>query len=255
MKQIVHGMALAALVGVPVAHADSVEAVKETQQLLSKWVEIESELSREQADWLLEEQIIADRIALLKTEIASLEERIEQSQEEASAAEQQRTELVETRDALRAASNTLGEGVGDLETAVKTLYATFPEPLQQELSKLRAGIPDDPGATNRSISLRLQNVAGILSNADKFNNAINLVTEVKEVGDGRTAEVDTLYYGLAGAWFVDRTAAYAGIGRPGGADGWNWTQANDAGPEIRKAVRTYQNAEEPDFVTLPVEIQ
>ncbi len=255
MKHIVQGTALAALVLVPAAGADSVEAVKETQQVLSKWVEIESELSREQADWQLEEQVIADRISLLKIEIASLKERIEQAEEQASAAEKKREELVGQRDSLREASNALGENIGEMEVAVKTLYETFPDPLKEELSPLRNRIPDDPTTVKQTLSLRLTNVAGILSQADKFNNAINLITEVKDAGDGRVAEVETLYYGLGGAWFVDRTATYAGVGVPGGETGWNWTQADEAGPEILKAIRTYQSAEEAAFVTLPVEIK
>ncbi|MGF1483317.1 MAG: DUF3450 family protein [Opitutales bacterium] len=240
--------------GVPAA-ANSVEAVKDTQEILRQWVEVETDLSREEADWQLEERVIEDRISLLKTEIESLKERIEQAEEQASAAEKKREDLVATRDGLRAASNVLRDGIGGFEAEVRELYTTLPEPLQRETAPLFNRIPDEPEGTKLTLSQRLASLAGILSQTDKFNNSISLVTELKDVGGGQSTEVETLYYGLAAAWFVDRSGEYAGTGRPGGPSGWNWTEANDQGSDILKAVRVYKSAEEAVFVELPVEIQ
>ncbi|CAA7072348.1 DUF3450 family protein, partial [Lentimonas sp. CC11] len=100
---------------------------------------------------------------------------------------------------------------------------------------------------------RVQNIVGILSQADKFNTTITQTSESRELDSGKVVEVRTLYWGLAMAYYVDAAGEYAGIGFPG-KDGWEWPQIDGAGPQIKKLLDVYEGSEEIQFVEVPARI-
>ena len=77
----------------------------------------------------------------------------------------------------------------------------------------------------------MQNVVGILSQADKFNTTLTATSESREIEGGKVVEVRTLYWGLATAYYVDASGEYAGIGYTG-PDGWEWPQIEGKGAAI-----------------------
>ncbi|MCH6258213.1 DUF3450 domain-containing protein [Puniceicoccaceae bacterium K14] len=248
-RSLITGLAASAIVLVT-GFAASLE---DARGLVDEWVEVEKLLSEESSNWVAEEAIIVDMIALLKSEKASLAERIESSTDAMSAADTKRSELEEERSEYIEAMGFLGSKIGELEDKVTTLYKRFPKPLQEEVSVPYARIPKPDEETRLSESQRLQAVVAILSQADKFNGGVQMISEIQDVGDGQ-AEVSILYFGLGGAYFQDEAAKYSGIGYPSD-DGWVWETTPEHAQQISDLFAVYSGSAEAEFVQLPVTIQ
>lgn len=233
------------------ARAYSTE-LDDARNVVGEWVAVEKLLSEEQADWKSEEVVIGDMIALLEGEKASLAERIESAGAAMSDADLKRAEFVEERSEYIEAMDFLGGKIELLEERILTVYKRFPDPLKEEISVLYERIPEPSKKTRLSASQRLQTVVAILSQADKFNGGIQLISEIQEVGDGQ-AEVSILYFGLGGAFFQDEESKYSGVGYPG-VDGWEWKQTPEKAEDIAALFAVYSGSTEAEFVGLPVTI-
>lgn len=220
---------------------------------LAKWVETQQLIAREKQDWQQGKQILQSRIDVVHGEIETLTERLADARRTAAEASGKKAGEVAENERLQRAGADLASRVGDLEAGLRTLEARLPEPLMQKLKPLYDRMPADPRTTSVSLAERYQNVAGILNEAGKFNNDITMVTEVRTLGDGKPAEVRTVYVGLAQAYFVSPKGD-AGVGRPA-ASGWEWKADPKIAQQVEQVVEVLQNKAKPQFVSLPVNLQ
>ncbi|MDQ8187788.1 DUF3450 family protein [Pelagicoccus sp. SDUM812002] len=233
------------------ARADT--GLEEARSSVSEWVAVEKLISEERSDWNAESVIIADMLDLLEQEKTSLVERIELAKNATSEADEKRSSLVEQREEFIEAMDFLGSQVGKLEQMIVALHAKFPPPLQEEVSISFNRIPKADVESRLSLSQRLQTIVVVLSQADKFNGGVQVVSKIQELDSG-PAEVDILYFGLGGAFFQDKSGKYAGVGYPGTA-GWEWKETPESASAISDLFAVYQGTTEAEFVRLPVNIR
>ncbi len=226
----------------------------QTRAQLKKWVETRQIISSEKADWITEEAILADTELLLKAELVRLNKTLEDVNASATAADEDRSELAAKKETLQAASAVVDGSIGALETELKSILPTLPEPLVEKIKPLIRRLPDDPNNTKMSLGERVQNIVGILSQADKFNTTITQTSESREIEDGKLVEVRTLYWGLGQAYYVDASGEYAGIGYPT-EKGWEWPRIEGAGLEIKRLLDVYEGTEEIQFINVPARIK
>lgn len=229
------------------------EALSEARTTLEKWVDTRQVIAAERSEWAGQKEMLEDAIELLETEIGLLEEQIDQAEETATLADQERERLVEEREELQAASEVVATLISGFEQQVRELSKFFPPVLQEKVDPLFRRIPEQGKRTRMSLGERMQNVVGILSQVEIFNNNVTLGSELREV-DGVTIEVKTLYMGLGQAFYVDATGQYAGVGRPASGE-WEWTSEPGLAEEVATAIAVYENTRPAEFVPLPVEIR
>lgn len=229
------------------------ETPDELRAIFKEWVAVKKITSEEASEWKVEKAVIADMLKVLEQEEVDLTERIEENESFLSTADEKRTNLEDQRGALLQASSTLEESLPGLESQVRALYARFPEPLQQTVQPLYNRIPTEEEPGNLPSSQRLQSIVGILSQADKFNSGVTVITELRE-SDGATVEVKTLYFGLGGAIYADASGASAGYGVPN-AEGWEWIESEENRADIVNAIEVYQGINEAGFTPVPVQIK
>ena len=145
-------------------------------------------------------------------------------QASASAADQDRVQLTAEKEELAAGASVVEANIGALETQIKRILKTLPEPLIEKIQPLVRRLPENPANTKLSFGERVQNIVGILSQADKFNTTVTLTSDARAIDSGKTVQVSTIYWGLAMAYYVDDSGSYAGIGYPT-ADGWEWPRS------------------------------
>lgn len=257
--RLLHTLALSAVATVPSLFAQSGTAgtanTDEARDVLEQWVETRQIISQERSDWKTEKAILTDTVDLLSSELERLDTEIAELETSATAADEEREQLTARRDALSAGSDAVLDNIGELETQIKMIVAKLPDPLTDKIQPLIRRLPDDPKSTKMSLGERVQNIVGILSQADKFNTTMTLTSETQEMESGKRVQVNTLYWGNAIAYFVDDTGEYAGIGSPT-EDGWEWTQLEDAGGDIRELLSVYDgSADTIKFVKVPARIQ
>ncbi len=227
--------------------------LQSTRDTLDKWVETSQLISKEKNDWMLEESILSDTRDLLGNELSRLKDAIAELEASATAADQDREKLAAEKAELSAGSDVIEGSLANLEIQLKKIVQTLPEPLLEKIKPLVRRLPDDPADTSLSVGERVQNIVGILSQADKFNTTLTITSESREISEGKFVQVSTLYWGLAMAYYVDDSGDYAGIGLAG-ADGWEWPEVEGAGAAIKKLFEIYEGTADIQFVDVPARI-
>lgn len=227
--------------------------MQETRSVLDKWIEAKQIVSKEKSDWRVEEVIFTDTKAVLTNELKRLNQILEDFASSTTSADQVIEELTLRRALLLAGTDAVESTMADLEAQIKTIVQGLPAPLVEIIKPLLRRIPADPENTKSSVGERMQNIVGILSQADKFNNTLVRTSESREISPGKVVEVRTLYWGLAMAYYVDTSGEFAGIGIPG-AEGWKWTPVEGVGSSIRKLLEVYEGVTEIQFVSVPARI-
>lgn len=240
---------LMGLLLVQVAQASELELTKET---LAKWVETRKLISLEKEQWVLEQEVLADRIDLVTSERDSLVQKIAETEELITDADKKRTALVEENDALKAASASLVKKITALERGVLALLPRLPEPVQARIKPLSQRIPLK-AETDLTLSERYQNVIGVVNELNKTAGEITVVSEVRELPDGSSAEVQTLYLGYARAFYCTNKGDIAGVGYPG-EQGWNWEPNDAIAQQVADSIAILKNEKVAEFIPLPLSV-
>ena len=227
--------------------------LESTRDVLDQWVQTKQITSKEKSDWRLEKSILADTQKLLSSELKRLEISLEDLKNSATAADADRSKLTAQKEAFAEASAVVESSIQGLEIQMKRIVKTLPTPLIEKIKPLIRRLPEDSAHSKLSLGERVQNIVGILSQADKFNATITQTSESRELDSGKIVEVRTLYWGLAMAYYVDASGAYAGIGHPG-EDGWEWPQIEGAGPQIKQLLAVAEGSADIQFVAVPARI-
>lgn len=228
--------------------------VDQARAALEKWVDTRRVISLEQRDWTLGKEILESRVEVLEREIESLSTRVRDVEGSIAEADKKRAELVADNDRLKQSSAALVATVAGFEARTRDLLRRCPDPIQDRVKPLSQRLPEAGAETKLSLSERFQNVVGIMNEVDKFSGDIALTSEVRALGDGTTAEVAAVYLGLGQGYYASTNGLHGGVGTAG-PEGWTWTPANDAAPDIARVIAILKNDQVADFVALPMRIQ
>ena len=228
--------------------------IAEARTALQEWVKTKGVISAERQEWTLGREILLERIKLIEEEIASLREKIDETQGSVGQADDERAGLVEENETLKASSERLAEIVTSLEAQTIALDRMLPDRARDSIESLTQQLSNDPNETKLSLSQRFLNELAILEMLNKFDRTIELASERRQLADGSEAEVTAMYVGLGQTYYTGANATVGGVGRPG-PDGWRWEPANAAADEVEKAVAILNNEDVAGFVPLPVTVE
>lgn len=234
--------------------AEETGAIENTRNALEKWVKTKDLISKEKRDFELKKEILNQRIELVRHEIDSLHSKIDDAENSIAEADKKRQDMLEENTKLKDASTSLQDTLITIEQRTRQLLKRLPDPIRNRVKPLSQRLPENPNETKLSVSERFQNVVGILNEVDKFNREITVTSEVRNLPDGSSVEVATVYVGIGQAYFASANGAVAGIGTATDA-GWVWKQNNQAAPQIADAIAILKNEKVASFVLVPVEIQ
>jgi hypothetical protein len=229
------------------------ESVDATRAMLEKWVETRRVISKEKHDWDLGQEMLRERIELVKQETRALHLKLADAEKSITEADAKKVELAAEQQRLAATATALTATVQELERQTLALVRRLPDPLRERVQPLSQRIPAGDEPTRLTVGTRYMNVIGVLNDVNKWNREITITSEVRKLADGSSAEVVVLYLGLGQAYYVTNNGAAAGVGRPG-PDGWEWTPANDSAPQVKKAIAMLKNEQVAGFVQLPIRV-
>lgn len=225
----------------------------ETRSTLKEWVELKKIVSEEKNKWVVEKQSLNESIDLLKDEIRKIEEAIVEYESEASDADKVREDLTQQENELKQASAIVKETIVDLEAEMLEIIKYLPETLQEKVAIPTSRIPKTQREIDASrLTDRILNVIAILTEIEKFNSQVSVVNEIRDIS-GERVRVDTLYIGLAVAYYVDGTGSEAGYMVPA-KDGWERVEDNTLASDIADAVAMQRREGTIRFVDLPFSI-
>lgn len=233
------------------------QRIEATRDALQQWVDTRKVIAAELRDLELSKQTLNDRIDLVDRETESLQGRIAEAEKSVTEADRKRADLAGDNDRLKEASSSLTETIVALEARVRKLLAMLPPDAVPSVNQLALRLPKveaKPDEIRTSLSERYLTVIGIANAINKFNRAITVTSELRNLPDGSTAEVATVYVGLGRAYYVSGNGQIAGIGTL--IDGkWQWVPMNASAPQITKIIAILKNEEVASFVSVPFELQ
>ena len=234
--------------------------VEVARTALTEWVATKRILSEEREDWRRGKQTLTSQMEVVRREIESLNARIAEANTSIADAEKKFGELDAERTERKTVSKDLVARINELEDRTQALLPRVPTPLAENIAPISQRLPkNDEQRQQLSLSARYQNVIGVLNAVDKWNRAVTLKSEIRELGTGGSVEVSVLYVGLGQGYYVgapgkDGKATIAGVGIAS-PTGWNWRETNDLAPAIQRAVSIYKNEGLAALVRLPVQIR
>jgi chromosome segregation ATPase len=230
------------------------QSMNDARELFKELTQTKTIISSEENEWAQEKASIEDLLSITREESALLQEKIEALNKNVTTTDEDREKLLNKIKEAREAAGSFDGVVAELEASARELIPFLPTMLKSELQPLIMRLPKESAKTTQSVSQRMQTVIALLSQMGKFNGALTMNSEVKELDAGVSVEVKTLYLGLAMAIFTDASKEYSGYGKPG-ADGWTWTTVDGpAADKISTAIAIYESTVDPAFVKLPVDI-
>tara|TARA_B100001769_G_scaffold193590_1_gene154190 strand:+ start:2695 stop:3447 length:753 start_codon:yes stop_codon:yes gene_type:complete len=221
-----------------------------TKELISKWVETKKLISLESEEWKIEQEVLKDRIDLISSERNSLREKINETESLINQSDTKRTDLGKDNESLKKASTLLSEKINILENKLLILLPTLPQHIQEKIKPLSQRIPLNK-KNELTLSERYQNVVGIVNELNKGASEISVISEVRSLLNGESAEVQTLYLGYAHAFYCTTKGDIAGIGYPS-RDGWVWKPKNEIAQEIADSIAIFKNEMVAEYITLPI---
>lgn len=224
-----------------------------SRDALTKWIETQRIISQEQASAKTAKLALEGRISLVQGELDEFSGKVAKSSQDIDAENKRKANLEKDLESAKAAPQVLLDAIESLENKIKGLKAMLPGPVLEKTKALYQRVPDDPKTTKVSLAERFQNVLGILNEADKANNDLMLTMEVRELSGSKPTECETLYVGLAQAYFVNADRNFAGVGRPVNGK-WEWTRRDDLASSIGHVLSIMANKGKPKFVHLPATI-
>jgi hypothetical protein len=230
------------------------ESIKESKAALAKWMQSQQIISKELAEWATARDIFNDRVELTKGQLEAIEEKLKGVEEEIGKADTAKVAAIQRKDELLAATEALRSELPALEEQVRDRHTLLPVPFQDKVAPIFQRIPTDPKTTKISLAERYQNVIGILNEVNKLHNEITVVSEIRLLADGKPTEVQTIYLGLAQAYYLSMKGDAAGTGKPG-AKGWEWTPRNELTKPLKDVLAVMNAKTKPRFISIPATVQ
>ena len=223
------------------------------RDVLEKWIETKCLISKEKQDWRVGRELLQERQDLAQREIASLKEKTQQARSDMTEADKKLEELRVKNAELKESTAGLVDEVAGLEKRLLAFLGRAPAPIAERVKPLSQRIPRPGTETTMSLSERFQNLIGILNEVDKFSRELSVVSEVRELEDGTSAEVTVMYIGLGAAYYTNGKGL-AGVGQPG-EKGWQWVRNNELYQAVADIIAIQRNEKPAGYVSLPFQVQ
>jgi len=246
------GIVVCVLIGSQSVFSNPVDHVQETIQ---KWIDTNRVIGETRREWASEQELMKQESSLLESEIASLEDKLQQLQRINEASSEEEELLLSRRERLVVLLERIEERVVELEKRLRRLLPAFPQPLLDRLGPSVATLEVGETRTgHRYTSSRLQAIVAILTEAEKFNLNLTLTYETRLLEGGAERQMRVLYWGLAGAYAVDGSGEQAQIGSPS-LDGWQWEDRSEFAEQIRSLIEVNGGGTDAVFSEVPVIVQ
>ena len=223
------------------------------QTSLEKWVETKKLISQETQNSKEQLALLEDRISLMQDRVASVRKDIEETQKNIEAANVKSDSLDAENETFKNSLYILETRILRLEENTLILLKGSPEPIQKKVESLSQQIPENPAQSQLPLSIRYQNLIGVLNALNNFNNEITVTTEVRDLQDSQSVEVKVMYLGLGQAYFSNKDGTIGGVGYPT-RDGWEWVRQDEIASTVSASIAQHLDEKPADYEALPVTI-
>ena len=216
------------------------------QEKIRQWVETQKLRGKERADWAEQKRSMASLNGIRQKEIGQIDALIESAGKRLSDATAKKDQLLSEKEDLKSQRDVLQGRVAKFEVSMRQKVGMFPGPLLSKISDEVERIKNEE--IEGSVQDRLRDIVAILSAASDFGHAMTITSEIRSVDD-QSIEVEVLYLGFSGAWYVSKNGKTSGWGKVQDG-GWNWTEDPSVARPLTEAMEMYRKERTPDYIPL-----
>ncbi len=224
--------------------------LNDVQEAASEWARLRSETARLDTEWLAERALLEASITNLNTQAEQLELQHQAFVAESAEAQQEVDQLTSANQTRAEKLMVATARIADLAKQLVDLRPALPPRLSAalDLSFRTLANPDLSPAD------RMRHTMAILNRCQQFDQTFVITEEVLTLGtESQPRLLEIVYFGLAQACALDRSANEAFVGRP--VDGvWQWENVPGLANEATKLIAVRQDDIPPDFVSLPIQL-
>lgn len=224
--------------------------IKETQQIIEGWIDTEQLISEESSQWNIEKAALLDLQDALKREISELDSKLAISEEQASGAAKQRSDLKVRKQKAEQTTQALFRSLQKIEGQLNEFFSFLPTPLAERLSPFREKLGSVPTKSRLTLRQRVETVVSLLQAIHIFHRSVTLERQEFTLNNDQSREFMVLYFGLGIAYFVNESGTVSGYGRPT-SSGWKWTRRDEIAQEVTTGLQMMNNRAMPRFLELP----
>lgn len=234
-----------------------VSPTEELRTQVSEWVETMRKIQQEENDWSRDQEVLKNYKEGLEKEIGDLKEQIAAAKTRKEGGDQQSLDKVAERDRLVTAQEELTRQIRIMEEALAAKLPLLPESFKK-VAKVSVAIEAlnrnlQPAADKQTddVGKRLTNVTELLADIEKFQQSVQVYSELHKDAKGNEYNMQVIYFGLGLAFAVNEDNSFALAGRPA-QDGWKFQERNDLAPQIQKLLVTATSDKDISFTNLPL---
>jgi hypothetical protein len=224
-----------------------------------EWIETMREIQKEEDSWEKDREVLQGYKEGLQQEIEDLKEQIARAKTERDSAGKEDLDKVARSEAYAKAKDALASELREIEQGVVSRLPLMPAALTSEpkvaqmIDEVKKDSSLNGEAARQGIAKRLNNVLNLLSEVEKFQQAVHLRDELHQAPDGRKYNMKVVYFGIAAAYAVNEAGDFALVGTPG-ETGWTFAERNDLATRIQELVGVTTGDIDAKFIPLPIDL-
>lgn len=220
-KPIVKMLLLQAAFVVSAASANTAISHKEIDKLTQTWITAEQSTAKLKSDWMLEKQLLQQRISILKQQNKQLTATVNQTNQDADELTLRRQNLLSEQQAAESQLANYKLVLPKFTHLMQSKAAMAPNHIQHKLQDTLAKRSSD-----KSLSANYQILVDGLKQLHKNDQLLQVKQGMISLAD-RQLMTEQLYLGNDQAWFSSPDNSRVGIGY-GSAQGWVWQELTEA---------------------------
>jgi hypothetical protein len=231
-------------------------------QLMTQWLDIESQKGRMQSEWSLRKAELTRRLSLLDIERDALNDVIAQGNKVTSDVDQRRLSLLKVQDELEVEQTRTDAQLKQVVQTIQTLNPKLPPPLQDQWNE-KLPLLLQGGSGNSEKLERLLSMFLLVNEFDKRIAIHRSTMSIANADDQQQALLVTqIYLGASQGWYVSDDGSAYGYGRATSL-GWHWWHGEEASTELGRELdpktllkvrAILENPTTATFVSLPIKI-
>ena len=152
--------------------------IKETQQIIEGWIDTEQLISEESSQWNIEKAALLDLQDALKREISELDSKLAISEEQASGAAKQRSDLKVRKQKAEQTTQHSFVACKKIEGQLNEFFSFLPTPLAERLSPFREKLGSVPTKSRLTLRQRVETIVSLLQAIHIFHRSVTLELRV-----------------------------------------------------------------------------
>lgn len=224
--------------------------LKQVQTAAAEWADLRSETTRLETEWMTEKALLTASVANLNSQADQLDL---QHQSLVAATTKERQQLENLTAANQQRSEELTRASAHIEQLAAQLTALRPS-LPPRLSAALDLPFRSIASPDLSPADRMRHTMAILNRCQQFDRTFVLAEEVLTTTPGEAPRLlEVVYFGLAQACALDRSAGEAFMGRPVQGE-WQWENVPGLAEAATRLIAVRLDEIPPEFVNLPTRI-